>query len=174
MGRYFTRTRWLVTAAAVLFQSYAHAERPSASILEAQPLDSAKIEAELPLLKKKKLLFQHSSYSAAWKAAQESNRPILVYVTMPGCPYCVKMLRQTYRLPEVGRLVSDSFETVYVSRRAHPKLVKKLHIKLYPTTVLVGVNNKVLDVIEGYVDAKTFRRRLQTGLASVATTTQTR
>jgi len=170
MDRCFTRATWLVAAALVLGPGYARAERPSIP-----SIDSTKNHADLPLVKKKpQPLFRHSSYPAAWKAAQDSNRPILVFVTMRGCPYCVKMMQQTYRLPAVGRLVSSSFETVYVSRQTHPNLVKKLHVKLYPTTVLVGANNKVLDVIEGYVDAKTFQRRLQTSLAAVNTTTQTR
>jgi hypothetical protein len=38
----------------------------------------------------------------------------------------------------------------------------------------VAPNNKVIDVIEGYVDPTTFSRRLQTTLAAQATATQTR
>ena len=61
-----------------------------------------------------------------------------------------------------------------MSRQTHPKLVKSLKVKWFPTTVLVGRNNKVMDVIEGYVDAKTFQRRLKVGLASADSSTQTR
>jgi len=112
-------------------------------------------------------LFQHATYPTAWTAAQKSNRPILVFVSMPNCPHCVKMIDQTYHLSEVEQLVSDSFETIKVGRYTHAKLVSKLQIKWYPTTVLVGPNNKILDVIEGYVDAKQFQQRLQTRLASL-------
>ncbi len=112
-------------------------------------------------------LFQHTTYPAAWRAAQKSNRPILVYVSMPNCHFC----------PRVRNLVSSSFETVSAGRYTHAKLVEKLRVKWYPTTVLVGPNNKILDVIEGYADANQFQQRLQTGLASASSTskeTQTR
>jgi hypothetical protein len=119
--------------------------------------------------------FKHATYPAAWTAAQESNRPILVYVSMPQCPHCTLMLDKTYEQPEVDELVKRSFETVQAGRYTHPTLISKLHVRWYPTTVLVGPNNKVLDVIEGYVDANTFKRRLQLGIASAhAADTQTR
>lgn len=119
-------------------------------------------------------LFRHNNYPDAWRAAQKSNRPILVYVCMPNCPHCVKMMEQTYEVPHVEKLVSSSFETIHVGRYKNAQLVQKLRIKWFPTTVLVGPNNKVLDMIEGYVDAKKFQQRLQTGLASITPTTQTR
>jgi hypothetical protein len=130
---------------------------------------------EVPL--KDRPLFQHESYPAAWTASQQSNRPILVYVTMPQCPHCTKMIDGTYSCKEVDELVKGSFETLQASRYTHATLVSKLHVRWYPTTVLVGSNNKVLDMIEGYVDANTFKRRLQLGIASAnssATATQTR
>ena len=119
-------------------------------------------------------LFRHSSYPAAWTAAQTSNRPILIFVTMPQCPHCVKMIEETYKRPKVGKIVSDSFETICADRYTHAKLVEKLQVKWFPTTVLVSPNNKVLDVIEGYVDATKFKQHLQTGLAAAGPVSQTR
>lgn len=140
-------------------------------------LQQPPFESVLPAAAKPKPMFQHATYPAAWKAAQKSNRPILVYVSMPNCHYCEKMKEQVYRLPRVRNLVSGSFETISVGRYTHAKLVESLRVKWYPTTVLVGPNNKILDVIEGYADANQFQQRLQTGLASVNSTsvlTQTR
>lgn len=133
------------------------------------------VVVEVPL--KDQPLFKHESYPAAWTASQQSNRPILVYVTMPQCPHCTKMIDGTYACKDVEELVKGSFETLQASRYTHATLVSKLHVRWYPTTVLVGSNNKVLDMIEGYVDANTFKRRLQLGIASAnssATATQTR
>jgi hypothetical protein len=112
-------------------------------------------------------LFQHANYPDAWKAAQQSNRPILVFVSMPNCHYCVKMKDQVLQQPQVKELVSGSFETVLAGRYTHAALVEKLHVKWYPTIVLVGPNNKVLDVIEGYAEQTKFQQRLQTSLASL-------
>ncbi len=157
MGRYFARKTTWIAILVILCQGYVGAEEVAAS----DPLGELHAGGNAPL-------FRHSSYPAAWTAAQQSNRPILVYVGMPHCPYCVKMMEKTYRLPAVEKLVSSSFETVHAGRFTHAELVRKLNVKWYPTTILVGPNNQVLDMIEGYVEAKAFQRRLQTGLASSA------
>lgn len=190
MKKLIARTLQLGTAVVLLGQAWAVAEEcqnndtlvdePVVSAAEVAEVEqssaaaeSTPVEESLPVAKpivKVRPLFQHRTYPAAWRAAQESNRPILVFVCMPNCHYCVKMKHQVYQQPRVKDLVSNSFETIAADRYTHPKLVSSLKIRLYPTTVLVGPNNKILDVIEGYADANKFQRRLQTGLASLNTT----
>lgn len=198
MGRLFRRmsitrlAQWGAVGAVFLCQFSAWADDTVSSAIAAEPIvsvanalvanasaveSSAEKLVEVVPSSKPRPLFQHATYPAAWKAAQKSNRPILVYVSMPNCHYCEKMKSQVYRLPRVRNLISSSFETVRAGRYTHAKLVQNLHVKWYPTTVLVGPNNKILDVIEGYADANQFQQRLQTGLASAnstSTTTQTR
>ena len=173
MRRYFVLTTPLIALVAIGYQGFVYAEEA------ADPSTEAVTSADFALVnpaaaEKDAPLFRHSTYPAAWTASQQSNRPILVYVSMHNCPHCVKMVERTYELPEVERLVSSSFETIRADRYTHAELVQKLHVKWYPTTILVGPNNKVLDVIEGYVESKAFQRRLQTGLAASTTQTQTR
>ncbi len=119
-------------------------------------------------------VFRFTSYPAAWTAAQETNRPILVFVTSRSCPHCSRMLGETYRAAAVRDFVNGSFETVLVDRSEQPALAAKLHVKWFPTTLVVGPDNKVMDVIEGYVDAASFSRRLQTSLAAHTKQTQQR
>ena len=83
-------------------------------------------------------------------------------------------MAESYRDANMEQMLVDSFETMYVTRNQHPALVKKLKVKWFPTTVIVGRNNKIMDVIEGYVDQPTLRRRLQTSLASTQSSVQTR
>lgn len=194
MRRFLTRVEYWSAAIVVLGQAFVQAEEdrplpvaePVVSVAEASPNKShapkriteaaAERMVEAVSVPRSRPLFQHATYPAAWKAAQRSNRPILVFVSMPNCHYCVKMRDQVYHLNHVKELVASSFETIKVGRYSHAELVQKLHIKWYPTTVLVGPNNKILDVIEGYTEANQFQQRLQTGLASVNkhATTQTR
>jgi thioredoxin-like negative regulator of GroEL len=120
-------------------------------------------------------VFRFTSYPAAWTAAQKTGRPILVYVTSRSCPHCTRMLGETYQRATMRTFVSDSFETVLVDRTEQPGLAQKLRVRLFPTTLVVGPDNQVIDVIEGYVDAAAFSRRLQTSLAAhAAEETQTR
>jgi protein disulfide-isomerase len=118
-------------------------------------------------------VFRFTSYPAAWTAAQKSGRPILVYVTSQNCPHCTRMVGETYQRSTVREFVGSSFETVLVDRTEQPELAQKLRVRWFPTTLVVGPDNKVIDVIEGYVDAAAFARRLQTTLAAQVET-QTR
>ncbi len=136
--------------------------------------EQAATNAAAPVVRLRHGVFKYSSYPAAWTSAQSTNRPILVFATSTNCPHCTRMVGETYRAPQVSRFLNDSFETVYVSRSEQPDLAAKLKIRLFPTTIVVGPNNQVLDVIEGYVDSKTFAQRLQTTMAAHAAATQTR
>jgi thioredoxin-like negative regulator of GroEL len=135
---------------------------------------SAATPATPPVVRLRHGIFKFTSYPAAWTSAQSTNRPILVFATSTNCPHCTRMVGETYRATQVSRFLNDSFETVYVSRAEQPDLTAKLKIRLFPTTIVVGPNNQVLDVIEGYVDSKTFAQRLQTTMAAHAAATQTR
>jgi thioredoxin-like negative regulator of GroEL len=147
------------------------AKTPATPVSVAAPAMEAPAEAPAAL---RYGVFRFSSYPLAWTAAQKTNRPILVFVTSPSCPHCTRMLGETYRQAGVSRFVADSFETVIVDRFEQPALAAKLHVRLFPTTIVVAPNNKVIDVIEGYVDGATFSRRLQTTLAAQSSTVQTR
>ena len=76
------------------------------------------------------------------------------------------MVEQTYKRPRVRRLLGSSFETVFVESSRQPKLVSKLRIQWFPTTIVVAPNNKVIDKIEGYVDPSVFADRIQSQLAA--------
>lgn len=147
--------------------------KPAASVAEPPAATSETLAAPAPRPLRHGV-FRFNTYPAAWTAAQKTNRPILVYACSPSCPNCVRMLGETYRTPRVSRFVSDSFETVYVDRSEQPEMVAKLHLRWFPTTLVVSPNNKVIDVIEGYVDAETLERRLQITLASQQAETQAR
>lgn len=180
MGRLVRRCVFAGVTVAWLGQVSAFADEKSAVEIADEPKISAETETKVeekpveilkaaPTPNKPRALFQHASYPDAWRAAQQSNRPILVYVCMPNCHYCVKMKQQVYQRPNVKDLVASSFETLKADRYAHPKLISSLKVRLYPTTVLVSPNNKILDVIEGYSEPAKFQQRLQTGLAAANT-----
>lgn len=144
-------------------------EQPSQESAASKVADAVIRQAPAPLPPKPKLIhgvFRYTSYPSAWTVAQQTNRPILIYVTSQACPHCVKMVEKTYKRPQVHALLSNSFETVYVDRHQQPKLIAKLKVRWFPTTIVVAPNNKVIDKIEGYVDPAVFTQRIHTQLAA--------
>ena len=149
--------------------------RQAAEVAAAAPAaTSVRIPSAPAPLRLRHGIFKFSSYPAAWTSAQTTNRPILVFATSSNCPHCVRMVGETFRSSQVSRFVNDSFETVYVNRAEQPELAAKLKVRWYPTTLVVGPDNQVIDVIEGYVDPKTFAQRLQTSVAAHQAATQKR
>jgi len=165
---------WTTVGVAAFCAASATPSARGADAIERSP--AAKIASPAPEAKTvlRHGVFRFHSYPAAWTAAQKTNKPILVYATTSNCPHCVRMIGESYRSPQVSRFVNDSFETVYVDRGEQPELTAKLRVRWFPTTIIVGPNNQVLDVIEGYVDPKMLAQRLQTTFAAHAAATQTR
>ena len=106
------------------------------------------------------VVFAHPSLESAWKTAVTRQRPLMVMFTTDGCHFCDKMLAQTYSHPVVKRLLSTSTESVLVQARDYPQLIERLGIRGYPTSLLVSPKGNVLDVIEGFTDAKSFTQRI--------------
>ncbi len=165
--------RHAAASAAVLLLFHAPAWSVETPSVETPSVETASVATADPACPKAKL-FRHSTYQDAWRASQKSNRPVLIYVSMPQCAHCVRMLEQTYGAGDITQLVDDSFETVSVDRYRDADLVGKLHIKWYPTTILVGTNNKVLAKLEGYIEPKQFKQKIKTNLAVQTAETATR
>ena len=90
----------------------------------------------------------------------QSHKPVLLYITAPGCSYCVKMKSETFSHHDVVVEVAKKFTAVKVDGRKHAAVAKRLQVKIYPTTAIVHPSGAVVDVIPGYLGPETFLRRL--------------
>ena len=102
----------------------------------------------------------HADPAKAHQLARQQERPLLLLLTTSGCHYCSKMKQSTYRDRLVAADITDHFVAARIDAKKHPTLTKKLGVKVYPTTVIISPDYKVVDVIRGYVDAKKLRTRM--------------
>ena len=100
-------------------------------------------------------------WPAAWKQSQASGRPILLFITSEHCYYCDKMNRETYRDDDVRDELDSRFVTVAIDSDDHPRLVRKLNIETFPTTLIVGPDAYVIDTVTGYLSPQQMRSRLK-------------
>ncbi|MBW3596134.1 MAG: thioredoxin family protein [Planctomycetes bacterium] len=96
----------------------------------------------------------------AWQAAQDTGRPLLLFVVADHCPYCKLMDRNTFSDHDVRSRLRDSFIAARVDAGRQPELARKLQVQAYPTTVVVNQENRVIGAIPGYVEPREFERRL--------------
>jgi thioredoxin-related protein len=99
--------------------------------------------------------------NAAWQAALDGKRPMVILFTSDHCPHCERMLAETYADPAIKGLLVTYAETALAHAADYGELIKKLRIRGYPTSLVVAADGQIVDAVEGYVDAPTFARRLQ-------------
>lgn len=120
----------------------------------------------------KHVLFPHASIDDAWAAAQRSGRPMLIYVVSDDCFYCKKMLRETFRRPQIAAGLAGSVESVAVNATEEAELAERLGVKAYPTTLVVSPSNQLLYQAIGFKTAEDFAAGLWPILREAAVSRQ--
>ncbi len=98
---------------------------------------------------------------AAWHTARTTHRPLLLFITHDGCRYCRKMRNETFAHPGVINHVENTFVPATFDASQEPALAKRLKVRRYPTTVVLGPRGKVWGVVPGYVSATEFQTKLR-------------
>jgi thioredoxin-like negative regulator of GroEL len=122
------------------------------------------VSAEPPAAAEVKWRFD---YHAARLEAMRDGLPLVLDFSTDWCFHCKRLDATTFRDPAVARLLSGKYVPVKLDGNREKALVDALNIQGYPTLVLAGSDGKIYKVIEGYVDAPTFRQELERVLAGL-------
>lgn len=101
----------------------------------------------------------HESASIRWienpnqalAIARNAQRPIVAYVTSDHCGYCRKMERQSWTDAGVAQRVMTGFVPLKLDSKRNSREVKALHVRAYPTTILLSPEGKVLGGVAGFM-----------------------
>lgn len=104
----------------------------------------------------------------AWQESLQTDRPLLVFVTMDSCLYCEKMKKSTLQDRLVLSDLQTHFTPVALNVKHAPELVQQLMIKSFPSTVVIQANGDVVESIAGYQTPQQLRQRLRLTLQQVA------
>lgn len=74
----------------------------------------------------------------------------MIVVGADWCPYCIKQKNYLSSNPE---LIKD-FDYEYIDVDEHPELVKKLNIRVYPTTFIFDDDHKKVGELRGFTSEK--------------------
>jgi len=102
-----------------------------------------------------------SDLRSAWKSSQETDRPILLFVTSKHCSYCRKMQSDTLASAAVKRSVHDSYIPVMLDAEKSAGLANQLKVSAVPTTILMLPDGRIADRVDGYVSAAKLQARLE-------------
>lgn len=105
-------------------------------------------------------------YSEARRKGIETDRPVLLYVTSQDCHFCSKMQSLTFADNQVMRDLQDRFVAAKVHLAADSELGKQLMINIYPTTIIISPQGKILDYVRGYMDPVALQRRMSDAIGA--------
>jgi uncharacterized protein YyaL (SSP411 family) len=81
---------------------------------------------------------------AAFEAAREAGKPILLALTVPWSAECREMDRETYAEPRIAANVNDGFVPVRVDGDRHPEVRERYVMGGFPSTVFLTPDGTVL------------------------------
>ena len=115
-------------------------------------------------------VFAYTDVDHAWTAVQQSQRPLLLFVSTDNCYYCDKMETETYIHPQIQASIRELFVTAKIKKEQNPQLVEQLGVRAFPTTLLIAPNGDLITRIEGFVNPKKFVHKIRPALAELAKT----
>lgn len=101
-----------------------------------------------------------ANYDAARMESRTTGKPLLVFVTRPGCLPCFQMTHQVFPSEEV-REALDAFVIVKVDAWQQPRLADVLKADQLPTFVMARPDGKVLLWWQGFTDSAEMSRKLR-------------
>lgn len=108
-----------------------------------------------------KLIEWVTDYSLARKLSGDKSQPVLLFITADGCHYCEMMNRDTFGDQQVADSLTKSFVAAKLKLAPDSKLAEQLKITLYPTTIILDAEGKVLEYARGYRKGSEMHHRLQ-------------
>jgi protein disulfide-isomerase len=105
-------------------------------------------------------------YNQARRKGVETDRPVLLYVTSPDCHYCSKMQSMTFSDSQVVTDLQQRFVAARMHLAAESELGKQLMINIYPTTIIISPQGKILDYVRGYMDPVSLQQRMSNAISS--------
>jgi thioredoxin-related protein len=102
----------------------------------------------------------HQEMPAAWQSMRDERRPMLLFVTMDGCRHCTRMKSQTYQDERVVGRIRTSFVAAAINGPRQPDVARRLGVRVYPTTLIISPEYRVIESIRGFVSPDEMTSRL--------------
>jgi len=109
-----------------------------------------------------------SDVNHAYEVAARDRRPLLVYVTMSGCPHCTRMDQRTFTDPQLAAEIGETCVPVKIDAQRHSGFIKAHQVKAFPTLLLLSPDKTVIDRAKGYLTPTQVHQRLNAAVEASA------
>lgn len=101
-----------------------------------------------------------TEYSAARRAGIDQGRPVMLFLTTDGCTHCERMIGGAFTDTGVIGSLNKDFVSAQLKLDTEDELAKQLKVTLYPTTIIISTQGKILDYARGYLSPGELNQRL--------------
>lgn len=105
--------------------------------------------------------------------AQASGKHLILYLYLNNCPYCHKMLEESFKAPDMAARIQQHFDVIAINIKgdrelaldagrtlSEKDLAQELKVIYTPTILFLSPDNQVVARVNGYRSAVDFRRVL--------------
>lgn len=97
---------------------------------------------------------------SASAAMKKTGRPMLLYITAPGCTYCEILKKEAFAEDNVANDINEQFIPVRVDGKAQKEVADRFHVKLFPTIAIIHNSGEVIKIWSGYKSLADFNAHL--------------
>jgi protein disulfide-isomerase len=105
-----------------------------------------------------------TEYASARRAGIKEDRLVLLFVTSENCGYCVKMQDETLSDQTIIKTLQKKFVPAKLKLKMDDELAQQLQVSIYPTTLIISPQGKILDYARGYLTPTELRQRMNSAL----------
>lgn len=106
-----------------------------------------------------------TEYGAARREGIKLDRPVLLFVTSEHCGYCVKMHDVSFSNHKIIHELRSSFVPAKLNLASDSELAQELKVSIYPTTVIISPQGKILDYARGYLNPNELSKRMSDAIS---------
>lgn len=100
-------------------------------------------------------------------AMKGQNRPMLLYLTAPGCMYCEQMKQETFNQRWIIEEIRRKYTPVMLNGREHKVIADRLQVRMFPTIAIVHPSGKVVEIVRGYRKPAEFLKHMAVAKAKL-------
>ena len=92
----------------------------------------------------------HDDLDSGWQESKRTGRPMVIFITAARCQFCDAMKNATWHDHGIESRVGNDFVAVRLSPERNAKELGRIHVDMYPTTIVALPQGKVIDHRKGF------------------------
>jgi protein disulfide-isomerase len=105
-----------------------------------------------------------TEYASARREGIKEDRLVLLFVTSDHCGYCLKMQDNTLSNQSIVQTLQTKFVPAKLTLKLDDELAQQLQVSIYPTTMIISPQGKILDYARGYLSPEELHLRMDSAL----------